>query len=318
MGYNGITKVSILIFVLNKDLKMSHKAGYINILGKPNAGKSSLMNAMLGEKLSIITSKAQTTRHRILGIVNTDDYQIIFSDTPGIVKPLYKLHEKMMDVVEESLKDGDVFLLVVDASDPKLLEPDSELLTKVHTKLQKTKQPVLIAINKIDLIDQKRLESIVESLKPFFPTAEIIPVSALHSFNLDHILNRIIALLPESPPYFDKEEISDKPVRFFIAEMIREKALQLYEKEIPYSIEVKINSFKEEPTITRIQADIYVIRDSQKSIIIGEGGRAIKKLGTEARLEMEKFLNTKVFLELFVKVKKDWRDNDANLKSFGY
>lgn len=297
---------------------MGHKAGYINILGKPNAGKSSLMNAMLGEKLSIITSKAQTTRHRILGIVNTDEYQIIFSDTPGIVKPLYKLHEKMMDAVEESLKDGDIFLLVVDASDPKLLEPDSELLTKVHVRLNKTKQPVLIAINKIDLIDQKKLESIVESLKPLFPSAEIIPVSALHSFNLEHILNRIIALLPESPPYFDKEEISDRPVRFFIAEMIREKALQLYEKEIPYSIEVNVNSFKEEPNLTRIQADIYVMRDSQKPIIIGEGGKAIKKLGTEARLEMEKFLGTKVFLELFVKVKKDWRDNDANLKSFGY
>lgn len=297
---------------------MGHKAGYINILGKPNAGKSSLMNAMLGEKLSIITNKAQTTRHRILGILNTDDYQIIFSDTPGIVKPMYKLHEKMMDVVEESLRDGDIFLLVLDAADPKLIEPDSELLTKVHAKLQKVKQPVLIAVNKIDLIDQAKLESLVSSLKPHFPTAEIIPVSALHNFNLDHILNRIIALLPESPPYFDKEEISDKPVRFFISEIIREKALKLYEKEIPYSIEVKVNSFKEEAAITRIQADIYVMRDSQKSIIIGHGGKAIKQLGTDARLEMEKFLNTKVFLELFVKVKKDWRDDDANLKSFGY
>lgn len=297
---------------------MAHKAGYINILGKPNAGKSSLMNAMLGEKLSIITNKAQTTRHRILGIANMPDYQIIFSDTPGIVKPMYKLHEKMMDVVEESLKDGDVFLFVVDSSDAKLLNQDSELLIKVYEKLNKVKQPVIIAVNKIDLIDQKRLEIIVQQLKEQFPNAEIVPVSALHNFNLDHILQRIVALLPESPPYFDKEEISDKPVRFFIAEIIREKALQLYEKEIPYSIEVRVNSFKEEPTITRIQADIFVMRDSQKSIIIGEAGKAIKRLGTDSRKDMEKFLNTKVFLELFVKVKKDWRDNDSNLKSFGY
>lgn len=297
---------------------MEHKAGYVNILGKPNAGKSSLMNAMLGEKLSIITSKAQTTRHRILGILNTPDTQLIFSDTPGIVKPSYKLHEKMMDVVQESLKDGDIFLLVIDAADKESMDTDSELLAKVHAKLQKVKVPVLIAVNKIDLIDQPKLEALVEILKEKFPSAEIYPVSVLHNFNLDQLHKRLLELLPENPPYYDKEDISDKPTRFFVAEIIREKILAQYEKEIPYSVEVVINSFKEEAKITKIQADIFVIRDSQKSIIIGNAGKAIKKLGTDARIEMEKFLGTKIFLELFVKVKKDWRDNDSNLKSFGY
>jgi GTPase len=297
---------------------MQHKAGYVNILGKPNAGKSSLMNAMLGEKLSIITSKAQTTRHRILGIVNTEDTQLIFSDTPGIVKPVYKLHEKMMDVVQESLKDADIFLFVIDAADKESMEPDSELIAKVHSKLQKVKVPVIIAVNKIDLIDQPKLEGIVEMLKTQFPKAEIFPVSALHNFNLDNLHKRLLELLPESPPYYDKEDISDKPMRFFIAEIIREKVLAQYENEIPYSVEIVVNSFKEEAKITKIQADIFVIRDSQKSIIIGNGGKAIKKLGTDARIDMEKFLDKKVFLELFVKVKKDWRDNESSLKSFGY
>lgn len=297
---------------------MEHKAGYVNILGKPNAGKSSLMNAMLGEKLSIITSKAQTTRHRILGIVNTDDVQLIFSDTPGIVQPLYKLHKKMMGVVEESLKDGDIFLLVIDAADKESIEPDSELLQKVHAKLKKITAPVLIAINKIDLIDQLKLEALVEVLKTKFPLAEIYPISALRKFNIDSLYNRLVELLPESPPFYNKEDISDKPMKFFMAEIIREKILAYYQKEIPYCVEVVINSFKEEPKITKIQADIFVMRDSQKPIVIGEGGKAIKKLGTVARLDMEKFLNKKVFLELFVKVKKDWRDNDQNLKSFGY
>lgn len=297
---------------------MNHKAGYVNILGKPNAGKSSLMNAILGEKLSIITAKAQTTRHRILGILNTEDVQLIFSDTPGIVKPIYKLHEKMMGVVEESLKDGDIFLLVVDATDKESSEPDSELLKKVHEKLRKVIVPVIIAINKIDLINQEKLESIAGVLKTKFPQATIYPISALHKFNIDNLYQRLIDLLPESPPFYDKEDISDKPTRFFVAEMIREKILTHYEKEIPYSVEVVINSFKEEPTITKIQADIFVMRDSQKPIIIGQGGKAIKKLGTAARFEIEKFLKKKVFLELFVKIKKDWRDNDINLKSFGY
>ena len=297
---------------------MQHKAGYVNILGKPNAGKSSLMNAMVGEKLSIITSKAQTTRHRILGIVNTDDVQIIFSDTPGIVQPLYKLHEKMMGVVEESLKDGDIFLLVIDAADKESTEANSDLLQKVHLKLQKVTVPVLIAINKIDLIDQEKLEAMVDVIKTMFPKAEIFPISALHKFNIVNLYNRLTELLPENPPFYDKEDISDKPTRFFMAEIIREKILSYYQKEIPYSVEVVINSFKEEANITKIQADIFVMRDSQKSIIIGEAGKAIKKLGTEARRDMERFLDKKVFLELFVKVKKDWRDNDSNLKSFGY
>ncbi len=297
---------------------MQHKAGYVNILGKPNAGKSSLMNAMIGEKLSIITSKAQTTRHRILGIYNTDEVQLIFSDTPGIVKPLYKLHQKMMDVVEESLKDGDIFLLVIDAADKESSEPDSDLLQKVHSKLQKVEVPVLIAINKIDLIDQEKLEATVAILKEKFPKAEICPVSALHNFNIELLFKRLVDLLPENPPYYDKEDISDKPMRFFVAEMIREKILSQYDKEIPYSVEVVINSFKEEAKITKIQADIYVMRDSQKPIIIGHGGKAIKKLGTDSRLVIEKFLDKKVFLELFVKIKKDWRDDDRNLKSFGY
>lgn len=297
---------------------MQHKAGYVNILGKPNAGKSSLMNAMIGEKLSIITAKAQTTRHRILGIVNTEDVQLIFSDTPGIVKPVYKLHEKMMEVIEESLKDGDIFLLVIDAADYESMEPDSDLLQKVHAKLQKVTVPVLIAINKIDLIDQEKLEGIAAVLKTAFPTAEIFPVSALHKFNIDNLYQRLIDLLPENPPFYDKEDISDKPMRFFVAEMIREKILTHYDKEIPYSVEVVINSYKEEPKITKIQADIFVMRDSQKPIIIGQGGQAIKKLGTAARFEIERFLDKKVFLELQVKVKKDWRDDDRNLKSFGY
>jgi GTP-binding protein Era len=276
------------------------------------------MNAMVGEKLSIITSKAQTTRHRILGIVNTCDVQIIFSDTPGIVQPLYKLHEKMMGVVEESLKDGDIFLLVIDAADKDSTEANSDLLQKVHLKLQKVTVPVLIAINKIDLIDQEKLEAMVDIIKTMFPKAEIFPISALHKFNIVNLYNRLTELLPENPPFYDKEDISDKPTRFFMAEIIREKILSYYQKEIPYSVEVVINSFKEEANITKIQADIFVMRDSQKSIIIGEAGKAIKKLGTEARRDMERFLDKKVFLELFVKVKKDWRDNDSNLKSFGY
>lgn len=297
---------------------MSHRSGYVNILGKPNAGKSSLMNAMLGEKLSIITNKAQTTRHRILGIHNTDDYQIIFSDTPGIIAPQYKLQEKMMTYVEESLKDADVFLLVIDASDKESYDSDSELIEKVHKKLKNVDVPVLIAINKIDLIDQKKLESLVTLFQNAFPKAEVIPVSALHKFNIDNLFNKLTNLIPESPPYYDKEDFSDKPIRFFVSEIIREKILLYYAKEIPYSVEIVINSYKDEEKIIRIQADIMVMRDSQKSIIIGHQGRALKKMGTSARKELENFLDKKVFLELFVKVKKDWRNNDRNLKHFGY
>lgn len=297
---------------------MSHKAGFVNILGKPNAGKSTLMNAMLGQKLSIITSKAQTTRHRILGILNNDNYQVVFSDTPGIIKPNYKLQEKMMNYVEESLKDADIFLYVFDISDKESRDEESELFLKVQNKLQNAKVPVIIAVNKIDLSHQAQLEETMLMLKNKFPNAYVIPVSASKKFNTDAVLNKLLELLPESPPYYDKEDVSDKPVRFFISEIIREKILLYYSKEIPYSVEIVVNSFKEEEKIIRIQADIFVARDSQKSIIIGKGGIALKKTATEARIDMERFLDKKVFLEIFVKVKKDWRNSDRDLKNLGY
>jgi len=295
-----------------------HKSGFVNILGKPNAGKSTLMNAILGEKLSIITAKAQTTRHRIMGILNGEDYQVVFSDTPGIIRPNYKLQEKMMSYVEESLTDADIFLFVLDINDRESADDESELYKKVQQRLQSSKVPVIIAINKIDRSDQEKLEKMNELLRQKFPEAYIVPVSALEKFNTDYLLKLILDKLPESPPYYDKEDISDKPVRFFVAETIREKILLYYEKEVPYSVEVAVNSFKEAEDIIRIQADILVARDSQKSIIIGKGGLALKRIGTEARLDLEKFLGKKVFLELFVKVKKDWRDSDRDLKSFGY
>lgn len=297
---------------------MSHKAGFVNILGKPNAGKSTLMNAMLGQKLSIITSKAQTTRHRIMGILNSEDYQVVFSDTPGIIAPNYRLQEKMMNYVEESLKDADVFLFVVDITDKDTRDEQSDLYQKVEKKLQHTKVPVIIVVNKIDLSNPQQLNDTMEVIEKKFPTAYRLAISAGEKFNTDVVLNKILELLPESPPYYDKEDVSDKPVRFFISEIIREKILLYYEKEIPYSVEVVVNSFKEEENIIRIQADIYVARDSQKSIIIGKAGAAIKKTATEARLDMEKFLDKKVFLEMFVKVKKEWRNNDRDLKSLGY
>lgn len=295
-----------------------HKSGFVNILGKPNAGKSSLMNTILGEKLSIITSKAQTTRHRIMGILNEPDYQIVFSDTPGIVKPSYKLHEKMMHFVEESLTDADIFLFVIDVSEKNLNDPDNPLYEKVEEKLKKTDKPVIIAINKVDLIDQAKLEEIGSILHQKFPKAQLIPVSATKKFNTDTVLKVILENLPEGEPYYDKDEISDKPMRFFASEMIREKILLYFEKEIPYSVEVVVNSYKEEPNITKIQADIFVARESQKNIIIGQGGVAIKNLGTAARKEIENFIGNKVFLELYVKVKKNWRDDESILKNMGY
>jgi GTP-binding protein Era len=295
-----------------------HKAGFVNILGKPNAGKSTLMNAMLGEKLSIITSKAQTTRHRIMGILNGEDHQVVFSDTPGIIQPHYKLQEKMMNYVEESLTDADIFLFVIDITDKETADTESELYKKVQQRLQESAVPVIIAVNKIDESDQQKLDAIGELLHNKFPKAALVPVSALKKFNTDVLLKLILEHMPESEAYYDKEDISDKPVRFFVSEIIREKILLYYEKEIPYSVEIAVNSFKEADDIIRIQADILVVRDSQKSIIIGKGGMALKRVGTEARLDMEKFLGKKVFLELFVKVKKDWRDSDRDLKNFGY
>lgn len=289
-----------------------HKAGFVNIIGVPNVGKSTLMNALVGERLSIITSKAQTTRHRIMGIVSGDNYQIVFSDTPGIIKPLYKLQEKMMHFVISAFTDADLFLLITDVFEDIKLE-DSYL-----EKLQKTKTPILLLINKIDVTTQEKLEEKVLQWKEKLPNAEIIAISALQKFNLDKIMERIIDLLPEGEPFYDKEEFTDKPERFFVSEIIREKILLNYKKEIPYSVEVIVNSFKEEPNIIRIQVDILTERDSQKGIIIGDKGSALKRVGTQARKDLETFFNKKIFLELFVKVDKDWRSNEKRLKNFGY
>ena len=289
-----------------------HKSGFVSIIGCPNVGKSTLMNALVGERLSIITSKAQTTRHRIMGIVSDENYQIVFSDTPGIIKPLYKLQEKMMQFVISALSDADVFLLIVDVFD------DIQLEESYLEKLQKTKTPILLLINKIDITPQQKLEEKLIYWKQKLPNAEIMAISALEKFNIDKIMNRIVELLPAGEAYYDKSEFTDKPERFFVSEIIREKILLNYKKEIPYSVETIVNSFKEEPTIIKIQADILVERDSQKGIIIGDKGAALKKVGTQARLEMEKFFNKKIFLELFVKVDKDWRNNEKRLKNFGY
>lgn len=270
------------------------------------------MNALVGERLSIITSKAQTTRHRIMGIVSDEHYQIVFSDTPGIIKPLYKLQEKMMQFVISALSDADVFLLIVDVFDDIQLE-ESYLL-----KLQKTETPILLLINKIDITPQEKLEEKLIYWKDKLPKAEIMAISALEKFNIDKIMNRIVELLPEGQAFYDKSEFTDKPERFFVSEIIREKILLNYKKEIPYSVETVVNSFKEEPNIIKIQADILVERDSQKGIIIGDKGSALKRVGTQSRIEMEKFFNKKIFLELFVKVDKDWRNNEKRLKNFGY
>ena len=290
---------------------MEHKSGFVNILGNPNVGKSTLSNAIIGERLSIISPKAQTTRHRIMGIVNTDDYQLVFSDTPGILKPHYKLHESMMKFVDTAFTDADIIIFVTDIYE-KGIEDD------VLYKLNNAKVPVLVLLNKVDQGDEERIKESLKFWSGFFTTAEIIPISALHNFNLDKVLNRIVELLPIAPPYFDKTQLTDKPTRFFIAEIIREKIFFNYKKEVPYSCEVVIETFEEEPTITRIRAIIVVARDSQKGIIIGQQGLALKKVGTQARIEMEKFLDTKVFLELYVKTNKDWRDDDNQLKRFGY
>ena len=289
-----------------------HKSGFVNIIGCPNVGKSTLMNALVGERLSIITSKAQTTRHRIMGIVNAPDYQIVFSDTPGILKPNYKLQEKMMQFVISALSDADVFLLITDVFE------DIELQPEYIEKLSKTKTPVLLLINKVDATTQEKVAQKAAEWKAKLPNAQILAISALEKFNLDQVMNKIVELLPPGEPFYDKDQLTDKPERFFISEIIREKILLQYKKEIPYSVEVIVNSFKEEPNIIRIQADILVERDSQKGIIIGNKGEALKKLGTKSREEAEKFFGKKIFLELFVKVDKDWRSNENRLKNFGY
>ena len=289
-----------------------HKSGFVSIVGCPNVGKSTLMNVLVGEKLSIITSKAQTTRHRIMGIVSGDDYQIVFSDTPGILKPNYKLQEKMMEFVVSAFSDADVFLLIVDIYEDIVLDE------KYLEKLKKTSTPVLLLLNKIDMATEEVLNTKTAEWKEKLPNAEIIPISALKKFNLENVMYRITQLLPVGEAFYDKDTLTDKPEKFFVAEIIREKILLQYKKEIPYSVEVVVNSFKDEETILRIQADILVERESQKAIIIGHKGAPLKNVGTRARIDAETFFGKKIFLELFVKVAKDWRSNDSNLKNFGY
>lgn len=290
-----------------------HKAGFVNIIGNPNVGKSTLMNALVGERISIITSKSQTTRHRIMGIVNGDDFQIVYSDTPGVLKPHYRLQESMLEASQSALSDADVLLYVTDTFET--YDKNSEFLEQT----KKSGVPTFVIINKIDLLpSQEALENLVEKWKSLMPDAIIIPVCALERFNLDQLLKQILALLPESPPYFDKDALTDRPARFFVTEIIREKILETYDKEVPYSTEVVVEKFQEDEKLIRINAMIIVERDSQKGIIIGKGGSMLKKVGMAARTEIEAFLEKKVFLELYVKVEKDWRNKDKQLKSFGY
>ena len=289
-----------------------HKSGYINIIGNPNVGKSTLMNALVGERLSIITAKAQTTRHRILGIVNDEHYQMIFSDTPGIIKPAYEMQEAMMQFVKTALEDADVLIYMVELGEKDLKDET------FYKKIEHTKIPLLLLINKIDLSNQETLESFTTLWKEKLPHAEIIPISAKIGFQVDYVFQRILALLPESPPYFPKDALTDKPERFFVNETIREKILLHYDKEVPYAVEVETETFREEDAIIRIQSVIHVERDSQKGILIGHKGAALKKIGTEARETLEAFFGKKIFLELFVKVSKDWRKNNFQLRRLGY
>ena len=290
----------------------AHKAGFVNIVGNPNVGKSTLMNQLVGERISIATFKAQTTRHRIMGIVNTDDMQIVFSDTPGVLKPNYKLQESMLAFSESALQDADILLYVTDVVENP--EKNMDFLQKV----QKMTIPVILLINKIDESDQKTLGDIVEKWHALLPNAEILPISAKNKFGTDILLKRIQELLPESPAFFDKDQLTDKPARFFVSEIIREKILLYYDKEIPYSVEVRVESFKETEKNIHINAIIYVERDSQKGIIIGHQGVALKKVSTEARKALEKFFDKHIYLEIFVKVDKDWRSSKKELDNFGY
>jgi len=291
---------------------MAHKSGFVNIVGSPNVGKSTLMNALVGEKLSIVTSKAQTTRHRILGIVNDDDYQIVFSDTPGVVNSAYKLHDNMMEYVSTSLQDADVLLFVTDTLEKKMNHEET------LERIKKLKVPVLCLINKIDLSKQEMVAERIAYWQHELPSAEVFPISALHKFNLDIVWDRIRSMIPESPPYYDKEELSDRPMRFFVSEIIREKIFNFCQKEIPYSCQIEIEHYEETPHIINIRAIIVVERDSQKGIVIGKGGEMLKKIGRQARIDIQKFLDKKVFLESYVKVDKDWRSSEAKLKKYGY
>ncbi|BDW91929.1 GTPase Era [Flagellimonas marinaquae] len=298
--------------ILKKEKKVAHKSGFVNIIGNPNVGKSTLMNAFVGEKLSIITSKAQTTRHRILGIVNGDDFQMILSDTPGIIKPAYELQTSMMDFVKSAFEDADVLLYMVEIGE-KALKDES-----FFKKIQNSKIPVLLLLNKIDTSDQQKLEEQMQYWQEQLPNAEIHPISALENFNVTEVFNRILDLLPEAPPYYPKDQITDKPERFFVNETIREKILLHYKKEIPYSVEVETEEFLEDEDIIRIRSVIMVERDTQKGIIIGHKGSAIKKVGVEARKDLEKFFAKQVHIELYVKVNKNWRSNSQQLRRFGY
>jgi len=289
-----------------------HKAGFVNIVGSPNVGKSTLVNAMMGEKLSIVTSKAQTTRHRIHGLVNHEDYQIVFSDTPGVVNAAYKLHEAMMVFVDTSLKDADILLFITD-----IFENEMNHQATLE-RIAKLEVPVLCLINKIDLGTQERVMERSDYWKEKLPNAMILPVSALHGFNLDVVFEKILELLPESPPYFDKEDMSDRPLRFFVSEIIREKIFLNMQKEVPYACQVEIETFQEDDNLAHIRAQIIVERDSQKGIVIGHKGAMLTKIGKEARLEIEDFIGKRLYLELFVKVDKDWRSTDGKLKKYGY
>ncbi len=290
---------------------MEHKCGFVNIIGKPNVGKSTLMNAIVGEKLSIITPKQQTTRHRVMGIVNGEDFQIVYSDTPGIIDSKYKLHEKMMGYVSIAMQDADVFLFVTD-----IYKTDKE--AEILKRIIKTEIPFVVVINKIDLTNTEILEENVDYWKQYKEDIIIVPISAKEKFNIDTILNLILKKLPVAHPYFPKDQLTDKPEKFFVSEIIREKIFTNYEKEIPYSCEVEVESFVDEKKIVKIRANIIIERDSQKGILIGKEGRALKRVGTEARKDMEDFLGKKVFLELYVKVDKDWRNNERKLKNYGY
>ncbi|WP_067151177.1 GTPase Era [Pseudotamlana agarivorans] len=291
---------------------MSHKAGFVNIIGNPNVGKSTLMNAFVGEKLSIITSKAQTTRHRILGIVNGEDFQVVLSDTPGIIKPAYELQASMMDFVKSAFEDADVLIYMVEIGEQALKDE------AFFNKIKSSKIPVLLLLNKIDKSDQSQLEEQVQSWTAKVPNAEIYPISALEGFNVNEVFNRIIELLPESPPFYPKDQLTDKPERFFVNEIIREKILLHYKKEIPYAVEVDTEEFFEEENIIRVRSVIMVERETQKGIIIGHKGSALKRVGVEARKDLETFFGKQIHIELYVKVNKNWRSNANQLKRFGY
>jgi GTP-binding protein Era len=312
---------------MESEITPKHKAGFVNIVGNPNVGKSTLMNALVGERISIITSKAQTTRHRIMGIVNTDDMQIVFSDTPGVLKPVSKLHESMLAFSQSALQDADILLYLTDTVESP--EKNEQFLDKVKAMSEEMDATnagnavqqvphVIVVLNKMDLVDQETLVKLVEEWHQRLPKAEIIPISALHGFGTDMLMSKIKDLLPECPPYFEKDALTDKPARFFVTEIIREKILMLYDKEIPYSCEVSVESFKEEESIIHISAIIYCERNSQKGILIGKQGSMLRKLGTLARKDIEAFFGKQVMLKTFIKVEKDWRNNQRDLNLFGY